>query len=478
MKRMKKIIAFALMMVMMMAMSITAFADNTTSSDTATLKIDISGISTRESSEIKVYKLATIDTENNKLVVETWAQNVYKEDYSADWVSELDKISSDVKQESLIKTVSSNGQSSITIDGLPGGIYYVTMSGFKVAYNSMVAKAYKVDDKGVYVADNTTVIAKGSSNNVEKDADDRFVKAGAVVTFTVKSTIPYFGDQTDRVYKLYDDAKNLTNPVEVSVDVDGTTIPNIDFNAGEEVTKDNVKYTRYTMDLSELVKDDSNAGKTVTVTYKSTVKGDDGYVNQAFDSTYDLDENGNPVNPPEKKGFTGKIIVTKVDGSNTAIKGKDDSASATFKVTHKDVKTNEVKTLKFVQVEDKLGVYKLAEEGDENTVDEVSTNYLDGTLTLSGLEEGDYDFEETKAPNGFAKRNGVVTITISDKDANGNEVTQNVTVEGEDGYIVNTTLSSLPFTGGMGTTIFTVLGVAIMVLAAALYFVSKRKAAK
>ena len=44
--------------------------------------------------------------------------------------------------------------------------------------------------------------------------------------------------------------------------------------------------------------------------------------------------------------------------------------------------------------------------------------------------------------------------------------------------IKNTKLSALPSTGGIGTTIFTVGGCAIMIIAAGLYFASRRKAAK
>ena len=44
--------------------------------------------------------------------------------------------------------------------------------------------------------------------------------------------------------------------------------------------------------------------------------------------------------------------------------------------------------------------------------------------------------------------------------------------------ITNTKPSSLPSTGGIGTTIFTIGGCAIMILAAALYFASRRKTAK
>lgn len=42
-------------------------------------------------------------------------------------------------------------------------------------------------------------------------------------------------------------------------------------------------------------------------------------------------------------------------------------------------------------------------------------------------------------------------------------------------YIVNTTLSSLPSTGGIGTTIFTIVGCGIMIAAAGLFFASRRK---
>ena len=44
--------------------------------------------------------------------------------------------------------------------------------------------------------------------------------------------------------------------------------------------------------------------------------------------------------------------------------------------------------------------------------------------------------------------------------------------------IVNTKLVALPSTGGIGTTIFTIGGCAIMILAAGLYFMSRRKSVK
>ena len=46
------------------------------------------------------------------------------------------------------------------------------------------------------------------------------------------------------------------------------------------------------------------------------------------------------------------------------------------------------------------------------------------------------------------------------------------------GSIPNTKLASLPSTGGIGTTIFTIGGCAIMIVAAGLFFATRRKAEK
>ena len=63
---------------------------------------------------------------------------------------------------------------------------------------------------------------------------------------------------------------------------------------------------------------------------------------------------------------------------------------------------------------------------------------------------------------------GVMTITTTYK-------YNDFTVDGTGNKIPNTKLASLPSTGGIGTTIFTIGGCAIMIAAAALYFVNRRK---
>ena len=86
----------------------------------------------------------------------------------------------------------------------------------------------------------------------------------------------------------------------------------------------------------------------------------------------------------------------------------------------------------------------------------------------------------------------IVLILMSTYNDDGTLATWSVTIDGKtstftsnsegtwesvknETHIVNTTLSSLPSTGGIGTTIFTIVGCGIMIAAAGLFFASRRK---
>ena len=172
---------------------------------------------------------------------------------------------------------------------------------------------------------------------------------------------------------------------------------------------------------------------------------------------------------------TGKILSTSetvVEGNTTLF---DKVASgAVFELTHKTTGK----------------VYE--ETTDEN-----------GQLIFEGLDAGEYTLKETKAPAGYSLSNITYPVVITptyNEDGQltnleikiNNESVMNFSATYESGSIKkivvagdnnvtkipNTKLSSLPSTGGIGTTIFTIGGCAIMILAAALYFASRRKTAK
>ena len=88
-------------------------------------------------------------------------------------------------------------------------------------------------------------------------------------------------------------------------------------------------------------------------------------------------------------------------------------------------------------------------------------------LVLNGLDAGTYYLEETKAPDGYNKLTDPVTVTITE-DGKVNE-TANGTV-----YVSNNAGATLPSTGGMGTTLFYVIGGGLMVAAVVLLVTKKR----
>ncbi|MBQ9859092.1 MAG: SpaH/EbpB family LPXTG-anchored major pilin [Clostridia bacterium] len=117
-----------------------------------------------------------------------------------------------------------------------------------------------------------------------------------------------------------------------------------------------------------------------------------------------------------------------------------------------------------------------------------------GDVAIFGLAEGKYKLVETKAPDGYVISDAPFEIEIVDQIGElGSVGTLTVTGhhEGEIGSIVNTNGiaesiltvwaeitnkpgSALPETGGMGTTIFTVLGIVMMVGAVA-FFTSRKR---
>ena len=100
---------------------------------------------------------------------------------------------------------------------------------------------------------------------------------------------------------------------------------------------------------------------------------------------------------------------------------------------------------------------------------------------LNGLAEGSYWLVETQAPDGYNKLTAPVKITITKSD------TTNVddwTIKQNDGVvddkiidIENTTGTLLPETGGMGTVIFTVIAVVMILGIAVSFVISRRKRA-
>ena len=102
----------------------------------------------------------------------------------------------------------------------------------------------------------------------------------------------------------------------------------------------------------------------------------------------------------------------------------------------------------------------------------------DGMIAVEGLDADTYYLEETKAPGGYNKLAGPVKVdishTVTDEGAHmTNTLKQDETVV-EKVEIENKSGTELPSTGGIGTTIFYVLG-SILVIGAVVLLIAKKR---
>lgn len=126
--------------------------------------------------------------------------------------------------------------------------------------------------------------------------------------------------------------------------------------------------------------------------------------------------------------------------------------------------------------------YKFVKWGNQSEATTVVTP-ASGNINLIGLDAGTYYLEETKAPTGYNKLTDPITVVIDRGTLptvvgstvsctvkyNGTEATDNKTVR-----VFNNAGTTLPSTGGIGTTIFYVVGGGLMVAAAILLITKKR----
>lgn len=211
-----------------------------------------------------------------------------------------------------------------------------------------------------------------------------------------------------------------------------------------------------------------------------------GNVNEAYltysnkpDQSGTGDNNTNDTPHDKVIVFTYGLDVTKVDSKNTETKLKD----AEFKLKNSDGKWATItdgKVTGWADTERQGSVLK----SDES-----------GKFKVEGLDDGDYTLKETKAPAGYNLPADGFSVTLTATTANNQawdgtatKALTNLAVKvGQtDGTgdvttglgaitIKNTQGSSLPYTGGMGTVLLYVAGIAVFVLAGATLVMALRR---
>ena len=257
----------------------------------------------------------------------------------------------------------------------------------------------------------------------------------------------------------------------------------VEVKIGNRTLKADTDYTLVTADLNDgctfevrFVDGQLKPNDVVTVTYSATVNekaviGGEGNPNTTKLS-YTDGSTTTKKDTPESKTYTyvwefDVLKYTMKDNAETSLAG------AKFKL-YKEV--NGVKNYVIVDESNKVTSWTTDEEAAS-----VFTTPANGSFTISGLDADTYYLEEVEAPAGYNKLAEPVKVTITATiNAATNVGTATVTYgENSTGTvkIENKTGVELPSTGGVGTTIFYVIGGLLMAVAVVLLVTKKKMSA-
>ena len=312
--------------------------------------------------------------------------------------------------------------------------------------------------------------------------------------FQLTATLP---DSTNRAYDYYDKYSvifhdTLSDGITYDKDDELDSVV-IKSNGNTYNITDSSKYTIDTTDLESqnsfvvnidvkaCAKDagfDLNDGATITVTYTAHLN-DKAYVNIAGGSTSNI----NKVyltysNNPKDESSIGKtpestpVYVYTYQLNNTKYHDDDNPnnvlAGAGFRL-YSDEACHDEDEIKLKMNDD--GTYSRDFSTEGKGVEMISGQ--DGQFNVKGLDAGTYYLKETKTPDGYSACK-VIPVTIKADHSRNDQVN----LEGSNltNDIVNIKAGgiTLPSTGGIGTTIFYVVGGGLMVAAIVLLVTKKR----
>lgn len=366
------------------------------------------------------------------------------------------------------KIVDANG--TATFADLAMGEYFIRPTSSTSVYQLMLQKIEPTVVDGTYKIDNEKFTAKKSEVTITKTADKTSVTKKEKVAYTVTVDIPtYAANTTDKSFYVSDLlADGLTlDTASIAVKIDGVAVDAAAYTLDTTATtgytfKFSVSTDQYTNNWS------ANGGKQLVITYTATLNADDTTeVNTPETNTATFDYSFYPYVENSHKQKTASADVTtfaiKID------KYADDSSSTKLAKAKFDLYRTatqaEIGAGTSVEIPH-TSIQGIKLEGDKVTND-------NGAATFEKYEANgtnyDYYLVETQAPSGYNILDNAVKVNFTDAEV---EATNGVyTVE-----VPNSSGIRLPITGGTGTVIFTIIGIALMVGAVVLFVVSRKKA--
>mgnify|MGYP000411631765 CR=1 FL=1 len=496
MKHARKLTSLLLALVMVFALAVTAFAqDETVTGGTGSITIS----NAAKGETYAIYKLfdATVSADNTSIAYTGTIPGSLKDYFTADkngYISATEKakdgenMSDGLKKALKDWTATVTATASAKSDGsalnfkeLAYGYYVVTTT----QGNQVISVDSTMPD--------VTIVDKNSSapKDLTKAASSEDVSIGDTVTYTVRfKTSNYYGAGTDAKkivsYTIEDTLPEFLSNVTVTSII-------VDNDGDSTTTKDQADVTAQFADKKIVIDwyDEANSkflhdnGATVTITYTAVVT-DKAAIDGAGNTnkvavTWTTEGDEPPVPVPLKKEetiFTYAIALKKVSDKGKNLPG------AVFEFPF------------YVQTTpDANGAYIYAGTTPGEGLTNQITTPDSGVIVVKGVKSGTYEIKEVTAPAGYNKLTAPVTVeavktgststhttVYLDKDGNVVDETAKVTevkvdidnIAATAVVVVNKAGTELPSTGGMGTTIFYVLG-AVLVVGAGVLLVTKKR---
>lgn len=421
-------------------------------------------------------------------------------------------------------------------DGMASGDSYTykisgVAAGYYLIQDKDPAEGSSIDAYTRYilkVVENTTVTPKSDVPSVEKKVqeDDKYNRDGGygkgyndVADWNIGDSVPFkligtlpstLADYDSYKYVFHDTLSNgLTYNKDAKVYVvNGKTRTEVTDQF--DINSSGTSLTISCGDITKLTGVSVTASSKIVVEYTATLNtnaviGLDGNPNEVY-----LEFSNNPnkggegdtgTTPPDKViVFTYELDTTKVGGSNDTDKPKLKDAQfvllnkAEDKVAKVNAETNRFES--WIDLPEDTSYEDWTKYNETNHV--ILTSDNDGQFKVIGLDDGTYQLREIKAPDGYNLPNGDFAIIITATTANGQEWTSGkasdaltkleVTANGQPGTgninsgiagvtIENNKGATLPVTGGIGTTIFYIIGGILVVGAGVLLITRKRMSA-
>ena len=488
MKALKKLASVLISLFMVFALTTTAFANGENS-----LTINNTG---NTAHTFELYQIFTGDYSNGTLSNLKWGSGISNDGQKklgdagvkAKSIKDATAFANDVKPYLTNPTTSTSvaAGSSYKFDNLAAGYYLVKDADGTQANTTGAYTSYIVQVVGKVTQDTKLDVPKvvkkvkdtNDSNDTTSDwQDSADYDIGDEVPYQITGTMPSnFADYSTYKYVFTDTmSKGLTYSDKTATIKIGKTDVTSSFTEAVTTKEDGSTVVTWTCDnLKEIKNVTLDENTTVVVTYSATLNkdavigaaGNPNTVNLTYSNNPNKGGEGETGKTPDDKNivFTYKVVVNKVAQDNKALAGAEFTLS---KVNAKDTSTV-VKT------------FTLTGNPERDAT----------TFTATGLDDGTYVLKETKTPAGYntiADQYFTITAThdqTSDNPAlvslSGDKLTGSITFTADKDAgslttdVVNEKGSTLPSTGGIGTTIFYVAGCALVVLAGVMITARKR----